>query len=148
MLGYRCVLAASLSLSLIFCHVPTVYAGHAPLGILTQAIHAHLDESRAFPGLSVFDGERLTTEVEGQLGVRVGRSTIALAARRTSPCSRPGGRTLIWTLALFTFRFQRTKPLKCTSRRPCCGPTAPSRLKPASPSSRRKCCRLLLFTAA
>jgi hypothetical protein len=120
MLGYRCVPAAILSLSLMLCHVPTVLAGCSPLGILTLASHAHLDESVASPGLSVFDGERLSTDAEGQLGACAGRSTIALAAKtdvtlfRTVPAEEY---TLIWMPAPFIFRFQ-TMPLKCMSKRP------------------------------
>jgi len=51
----------------------------APLGILTQAYDAHLNEAAAFPGLSVFEGEDVSTEAEGRLGVRVGRVTVLLA---------------------------------------------------------------------
>jgi hypothetical protein len=91
MLPLRCVLAPLLSLSLIFCSVPTVYAARPPLGVLTIASHAHLDESVAFPGLSVFDGERLSTDAEGQLGVRAGRSTIALAAKTDVTLIQMGG---------------------------------------------------------
>jgi len=46
---------------------------------LTQAYDAHLNKAAAFPGLSVFEGEDVSTEPEGRLGVRVGRTTILLA---------------------------------------------------------------------
>jgi len=49
------------------------------LGILTLAYDAHLNEAAAFPGLSVFEGEDLSTEPEGRVGVRVGRATVWLA---------------------------------------------------------------------
>jgi hypothetical protein len=49
------------------------------LGILTEAYDAHLNEAAAYPGLSVFEGEDVSTEAEGRLGVRVGRATVWLA---------------------------------------------------------------------
>ena len=51
----------------------------APLGILTLAYDARLNEAAAFPGLSVFEGEEVSTKPEGRLGVRVGRTTVLLA---------------------------------------------------------------------
>jgi len=77
----RSFLAVVLSLSVATCTVPPVLAAHPPIGILTLAIHAHLNEAVAFPGLSVFEGECLSTEVEGRLGIRAGRSTVALAGK-------------------------------------------------------------------
>jgi hypothetical protein len=38
-----------------------------------------LNEAAAFPGLSVFEGEQLSTEGEGRMGVRVGNTTLALS---------------------------------------------------------------------
>jgi hypothetical protein len=49
------------------------------LGILTQAYQAHVDEALAFPGLSIFDGEELSTDLQGRIGVRVGHSVLTLA---------------------------------------------------------------------
>ncbi len=79
MLYLRSFLAVVLSISLAAFAVPPGRAAHPPVGILTVANHAHLDEAAAFPGLSVFEGELLSTEAEGRLGVRVGHSTLALA---------------------------------------------------------------------
>jgi len=42
------------------------------------AYAAHLNASGAFAGLSVFDGEHLSTDPNGKIGVRVGTSVIAL----------------------------------------------------------------------
>ena len=75
----RSFLAVVLSISLAAFTVPPGCAAHPPVGILTLANHAHLDEAAAFPGLSVFEGERLSTEAEGRLDIRVGHSTLALA---------------------------------------------------------------------
>jgi hypothetical protein len=50
-----------------------------PLGILTQAYEAHLNEAAASPGLSFFDGEDVSTEPDGRLSVRVGPATVLLA---------------------------------------------------------------------
>jgi hypothetical protein len=76
---YRRPLSAwAVAVSLLFVEPPTVVAAHPAIGILTLAAHAHLDEAIAFPGLSVFGGERLSTEPEGRLGVRIGRSALTL----------------------------------------------------------------------
>ena len=69
------LLGVSLSLCPSFCGA----GSKTPLGILTQAYDAHLNEAAAFPGLSVFEGEDISTEAEGRLGVRVGRTTVVLA---------------------------------------------------------------------
>jgi hypothetical protein len=66
--------------SLILFALPTRTA-QPPIGILTLATHAKLDEAVAFAGLSVFDGERLSTEADGRLGLRTGRSEITLGAK-------------------------------------------------------------------
>jgi len=54
------------------------------LGILTQAYQAHVDEALAFPGLSVFDGEELSTELQGRISVRVGHSVLTLAGNTSA----------------------------------------------------------------
>jgi hypothetical protein len=56
-----------------------VAAGREPLGILTQAYEAHLNDAAASPGLSLFDGEDVSTESDGRLSVRVGPATVSLA---------------------------------------------------------------------
>ena len=61
--------------------ISSTSAANLPLGILTMADHAHLDEGEAFVGLSVFEGERLSTDAEGRLGIRAGHSTLALGAK-------------------------------------------------------------------
>ncbi len=50
-----------------------------PLGILTQAHEAYLNEVAASPGLSLFDGEDVSTDPDGRLSVRVGLATVSLA---------------------------------------------------------------------
>ena len=50
----------------------------SPLGVLTQAIAAHLNEAAAFPGLSFFEGETLSTETSGKMTARVGGSIFTL----------------------------------------------------------------------
>src|SRR5271157_4275408 len=73
--------ALALILCTSLCLFPALCGGgsKAPLGILTQAYDAHLNEAAAFPGLSVFEGEEVSTESGGRLGVRVGRATVLLA---------------------------------------------------------------------
>jgi len=52
-----------------------------PIGVLTFATHAKLDKATAFAGLSVFDGERLSTEMPGTLGLRAGKSQVTLGEK-------------------------------------------------------------------
>jgi hypothetical protein len=52
----------------------------SPLGVLTQAIAAHLNEAAAFPGLSFFEGETLSTETSGKMTARVGSSIFTLGS--------------------------------------------------------------------
>jgi hypothetical protein len=66
----------------------TLYAGGKPLGILTLAYGAHLNASDAFVGLSVFEGERLSTDPEGKIGVRIGGSVITLVERSAATLQR------------------------------------------------------------
>ncbi|HKM68343.1 MAG TPA: hypothetical protein VJX70_14325 [Candidatus Acidoferrum sp.] len=95
----RGVLAFSLSVFLCFLNLPLRAAGK-PLGILTLAYGAHLNASDAFAGLSVFDGERVSTDSEGKLGVRIGGSVVSLGEQSSAAlrCSAMGtGRMWIWS---------------------------------------------------
>lgn len=85
----RGVLALSLCVSVCAYGVP-LYAGGKPLGILTVAYGAHLNASDAFAGLSVFDGEHLSTDSNGKIGVRVGASVITLVERSGATLQRTG----------------------------------------------------------
>jgi len=85
----RGVLALSLCVSLCAYNFPT-YAGGKPLGILTLAYGAHLNASNAFAGLSVFDGESVSTDAGGKLTMRIGGSVITLAERSAATLQRIG----------------------------------------------------------
>jgi hypothetical protein len=85
----RGVLALSLGVSLCACNIP-LYAGRKPLGILTLAYDAHLNASNAFAGLSVFDGERASTEADGKIAVRIGGSVITLIEKSGATLQRTG----------------------------------------------------------
>jgi hypothetical protein len=85
----RGVLVLSLCVSLCAYSVP-LYAGGKPLGILTLAYGAHLNASDAFAGLSVFDGERVSTDADGKIGVRIGASVINLAEQSGATLQRTG----------------------------------------------------------
>jgi hypothetical protein len=74
----RGVLALPLFVSLCAYSLP-IYAGGKPLGILTLAYGAHLNASDAFAGSSVFEGERVSTDTNGKLSLRIGSSVITLA---------------------------------------------------------------------
>ena len=90
----RGVLALSLVVSLCAYNLPA-YAGGKPLGILTLAYGAHLNASDAFAGLSVFEGESLSTDAEGKLCARVGGSVITLIEQSAATLQRSGGRAHI-----------------------------------------------------
>ncbi|HWY06132.1 MAG TPA: hypothetical protein VNY24_04685 [Candidatus Acidoferrales bacterium] len=85
----RGVLALSLCVSLCAYNFP-LYAGGKPLGILTMAYSAHLNASAAFAGLSVFDGESVSTDREGKLSVRIGGSVITLVEQSGATLQRTG----------------------------------------------------------
>jgi hypothetical protein len=85
----RGVLVLSLCVSLSAYNVP-LCAGGKPLGILTLAYGAHLNASDAFAGLSVFDGERVSTDADGKIGVRIGASVITLAEQSGATLQRTG----------------------------------------------------------
>lgn len=76
----RSFLAVVVAVSLVSYAVPSAWAAPPFVGILTLANHAHVDEAAASPGLSVFEGERLSTEPGGLMTVRAGRSTLALGS--------------------------------------------------------------------
>ncbi len=85
----RGVLALSLGVSLCVYSLP-LYGSGKPLGILTMAYGAHLNASNAFAGLSVFDGESLSTDANGKIGVRIGASVITLAEQSAATLQRSG----------------------------------------------------------
>ena len=89
MFALRGVLALSLVVSLCAYNLP-LYAGGKPLGILTLAYGAHLNASEAFAGLSVFDGESLSTDEEGKLSARIGGSVITLVEQSAATLQRSG----------------------------------------------------------
>jgi hypothetical protein len=77
MASHRPCLAAVLSPALSNFTPPATSSPAPPLGILTRAYQAHVDE--ALPGLSIFEGEELSTDREGRIGARVGHSTLNLS---------------------------------------------------------------------
>jgi hypothetical protein len=88
MFSARGLLAALLFLSI---SLPTALAVPAPelaLGVLTRASDAHLNALPAFPGLSVFEDENISTEVEGKLGVRIGNVMLALLGNTSATLHR------------------------------------------------------------
>lgn len=85
----RGVLALSLVIPLCAYNL-SVYAGGKPLGILTLAYGAHLNASDAFAGLSVFDGESLSTDAEGKVSARIGGSVITLIEQSSATLQRSG----------------------------------------------------------
>jgi hypothetical protein len=86
---FRGVLALSFCVSFCAYNV-SLYAGGKPLGILTMVYGAHLNASAAFAGVSVFDGESVSTEPEGKLSMRIGGSVITLAQQSAATLQRSG----------------------------------------------------------
>jgi hypothetical protein len=58
------------------------------LDVLTRACDAHLNALPAFVGLLVFEGESISTEVEGTLGVRIGSAMLALSGNSSAALHR------------------------------------------------------------
>ena len=73
------LLAVLLSILLAAGAAPLAWAATPPIGILTQAYQARVNEALAFPGLSIFEGERISTDAQGRIGVRVGNSVLSLS---------------------------------------------------------------------
>ncbi len=73
--------AAAMLLCVVLSVSPSLSSatGNPPIGILTRAYDATLNSSKSFPGLSVFEGERLSMDANGKLGVRVGSATLAFS---------------------------------------------------------------------
>ncbi|HUN63008.1 MAG TPA: hypothetical protein VMU53_13510 [Candidatus Sulfotelmatobacter sp.] len=86
---FRSLLAGVVALVLSFSMVPEAVGANPSIGVLTFAAHAHLEGAVAFPGLSIFEGERLSTEAEGRLGIRAGHAVLTL-----------GEQTEVWLIPL------------------------------------------------
>ena len=67
----------ALCISLRTYMTPCIAGPNLPLGILTQASAAHLNEADAFAGLSVYEGEQVSTEKQGRLGIKIGAAMLA-----------------------------------------------------------------------
>lgn len=79
MRGLRALFAATLSVSLIAVPVysnttPSV----APLGTVIAAERAHVGQSRADVGTTVYGGDRLSTDTQGSVQVRAGAARLLL----------------------------------------------------------------------
>lgn len=72
------VLLAALVILLCACILPVAGSPPQPIGILTQASGAYLDQQGASAGISVFEGECLQTEAGGRASLRFGNSSLAL----------------------------------------------------------------------
>jgi len=79
-------------------------AATEPVGILTQASGAHLDDQAASPGLSVFEGERVQTDSDGRASLRFGGSSLALLGNSEATLTRVS-RGLHIDLSTGTVRF-------------------------------------------
>jgi hypothetical protein len=89
MVPLRSFLSVTLSILLANYTPPLASAASLPVGILTLADRAYIEEGAAYPGLSVFEGEHLSTGREGRLGLRSGQSTLALGANAEVTLFKP-----------------------------------------------------------
>jgi hypothetical protein len=81
-------------LTSFFFALPATFRNPPPdpaVGVLTRAYEAHLNAMPAFAGLSVFDGECLSTDEEGKLGVRIGSVVLALSGNTSATLQRIRG---------------------------------------------------------
>jgi hypothetical protein len=76
---FRIFFATLVSVVLLLTANPELTYAGPPLGILTLALSARVDTAIAFAGLSVFEGEMLSTEHDGRLGARLGDVSMALS---------------------------------------------------------------------
>jgi hypothetical protein len=76
---FRIFFATLVSVALLLTANPLLTYAGPPLGILTLALSARVDTAIAFAGLSVFEGEMLSTEHDGRLGARLGDVSMALS---------------------------------------------------------------------
>lgn len=58
--------------------LPARPAGIVPLGVVTQSSRGHFKASKVTPGATVYDGDLLSTEVEGALELRSGAALLYL----------------------------------------------------------------------
>jgi hypothetical protein len=79
MVSRRVLIAIAIYIVLCASHDFLQAGVNPPMGILTRAYGAQLNSAEAYPGLSVFEGESLSTATDGKLGVRIGTATLALS---------------------------------------------------------------------
>jgi hypothetical protein len=102
----------------------------------------------AFPGLSVFEGERLSAEAEGRLGVRIGRSSLTLGESTEMELISVDD-ALHVDMSCGSIRFSTPESERLEVHTGClCGRLHRCPRKPRSRFLRRRCCRLQLITAA
>jgi len=56
-----------------------LFGQSAPLGVVTQANLGHLNNSVASVGTTIYNGDRLATDIGGTLGIRSGSAQLALS---------------------------------------------------------------------
>jgi hypothetical protein len=88
---FRIFSATLVSLVFFLFTLPELSYASPPLGILTLAFSARLDSAIAFAGLSVFEGEMLSTERDGRLGARLGDVSMALSGNSAATVHKLDG---------------------------------------------------------
>jgi len=76
----RRILAKTLAILLSGISLP---GQTAPLGVISQSVGAHINNSSASVGTTIYDGDRLSTEANGSLTLRSGAVQLILAESST-----------------------------------------------------------------
>ncbi len=115
--SFRGCLAALLCASLIAA--PSWSAPVNALGTIVAADRAHLSDTAASPGATVFSGDRVNTEAGGSLQLRTSGSRVFLAASSSAALTESAGTpqlTLLSGTTVFSTATS-TKELLVTTRR-------------------------------
>ena len=86
----RACLVALLMAGLI--HLPVAAASGKPLGMVVTAANARLDNAKAAIGADVYSGDRLNTDQDGSLRLRVGPSQVYLLSSSSAALEPLGGK--------------------------------------------------------
>jgi hypothetical protein len=144
MCSLRGLLAAFLCILISF---PTAIGTPTPepvLGVLTRASDVHLNALPAFVGQSVFEGESISTEVQGKLGVPIGSAVLALSGNSSATLHRIRAElTWIWSRGGCISRRRQIPALPCSPLTRCCARRRINQPRRACGAIRNRCCSFL-----
>jgi len=105
--GARACLVAFLSIGLM--NLPVMAASEKPLGMVVTSANARLDNANAAIGASVYSGDKLNTDQDGSLRLRVGPSQVYLLSS-SSATLEPLGNKVRAKVERGTLGFSTTSP--------------------------------------